>query len=125
MSDQHVEGTVPAAGDPEPGAVTPAGDASTQFDTQPGEAQAVAAEAEKNARLRAELAAANAALEEALAASRSALEGVPGTGGLSDEDVRRLEAPHEFHDSMQGLHDRVVAIEEHLGIGASKEAAAV
>lgn len=108
---EHVEEHVPGASDPEPGAVTPAGDSEETFDTQPGPAQGVAEEAERNARLRAELAAANAALEEALAASRSALEGVPGTGGLSDEDVRRLENPSEFHDSLESLTARVEALE--------------
>lgn len=111
---EHVEEGVPAAGDPEPGAVIGSGEETALHDPQPGPAQGVAEEAERNARLRAELAAANAALEDALAASRSALEGVPGTGGLSDEDVRRLESPHEFHDSLAGLHDRVTALEEKI-----------
>lgn len=122
MSEQHVEGTVPGANDPEPGAVIGSGESTETFDTEPGAAQGVAAEAEKNARLRAELAAANAALEEAIANSKTALAGVPGTGGLSDEDVRRLENPHEFHDTLAGVHDRVSAIEEHL-FGAAKSGA--
>jgi uncharacterized membrane protein YccC len=121
--DQHVEQMgVVTGGDPEPGAIAPAADATETFDTQPGAAQTIAEEAEKNARLRAELAAANAALEEALAQSRQSLAGIPVGDGLTDEDVRRLENPHEFIVNLDELEERVTALEAKVGVDAKATA---